>query len=167
TAVIEEYIAVDDDVIADFHVVAERELDVVKRLEVLSTSLEDVPSEYPPELDTEPHVLCSRGRAVEGIPEPEQGLDALEALLITVGVVLGLERDVARVHGRQREPRRHGRPRIVDGRLPVLGVLRIPELREDLAAHTIAVRGGIVEHGAELRQPIARGRGDWSIGERA
>src|SRR5205085_10289764 len=78
TAVIEEYIAVDDDVIADFHVVAERELDVVKRLEVLSTSLEDVPSEYPPELDTEPHVLCSRGRAVEGIPEPEQRLDALE-----------------------------------------------------------------------------------------
>ena len=54
-----------------------------------------------PEVD----VLPADRQAVERVPEPEQRLHALEARLVAVAVVLGLERDVARVAGREREAR--------------------------------------------------------------
>jgi hypothetical protein len=46
-------------------------------------------------------------------------------------------------------------------------MLRVPELGENIAAQSIAIRRRVVEGGAELRQPIARGRGNRSVGTRA
>src|SRR3954462_13205893 len=40
--VIEKYVTVNDDVVADFHVVAEREFDMLKSLEIASASLENL-----------------------------------------------------------------------------------------------------------------------------
>src|SRR5947209_18091681 len=78
-AIVEEYVAVDDNVVTDLHVVAEGEFHVVERLEVLATALEDVAREQSAQLDAEPHVLSPRRRSIEGIPEPQQRLHALKA----------------------------------------------------------------------------------------
>src|SRR6266576_1813814 len=124
----------DDDVVADFQVVAKRELNIVEGFEVLSASLEDVARQQPAQLHAEPHVLTAGRGAVERIPQPEQRLYTLKALLIAVGVILGLERDVARVHRRQRKSRRRGQSRVADRGVPVSGMLRVPELGENIAA---------------------------------
>jgi hypothetical protein len=52
------------------------------------------------------HVLRAERRAVEAVPEPEQRLDPGEALGIDVGVVLGLQGDVAGIEGEERRPSR-------------------------------------------------------------
>ena len=97
--------AVHHHVVAALDVVAERELHVLERLEPLAAALEDVRREQPPEPHAELDVLPARGEPVERVPEPEQRLHALELLVVDVGVVLRLERDVARVERGEREAR--------------------------------------------------------------
>jgi hypothetical protein len=64
-AVVEENMAVDDDVIADVHVVAERELDVLERFEVFAATVEDVRCEDAAETDAEVDVLAAEWGAVK------------------------------------------------------------------------------------------------------
>jgi hypothetical protein len=56
------------------------------------------------ELDAELHVLPAERAAIERVPEPEQRLHALEPRVVALGVVLGLERHVARVERLERQP---------------------------------------------------------------
>ena len=80
---------------------------MLERLEVLATPLEDVAGEEAPKLNAEPDVLAGGRAPVERIPEPEERLVPLKLFVVAIGVILGLERDVARVHRRERESRRN------------------------------------------------------------
>src|SRR5674476_1391351 len=117
SAIIQQHMAVNDDVVADIHVVSVEELDELKRLEVLAATLEDSLSEQPPKLHAEGDVLPAERCAVERIPEPEKRLHRLEERVIAVRVELRLERDVARIERGQCEPGSHRQRLIGDGRL--------------------------------------------------
>src|SRR5690348_5874827 len=91
-----------DDIVPHIHVVTERELDVLERLEVLAAPLEDARREQPAETHADVHVLSTERRAIEAVPKPEQGLHALESGLVAIRVVLWLERHVARVECKER-----------------------------------------------------------------
>jgi hypothetical protein len=150
-AIIEQNVAVDDDVVAHLHVVAEGELDMLERLEVLAAPPEDVRREDPPELDAQIDVLASGDGAVERIPEPEERLHALELRLIAVGVVLGLEGDVARIERRQGDARAEGNRRILDRFLPRRRIPWIGQLGEHRSAEERAVARRI---GEARRDPL-------------
>jgi outer membrane protein assembly factor BamB len=64
---------VDHDVVADVHVVAERELRKLKALEIGAAPCEHVPGQDAAELDRDVHVPAAQGRAVERLPELESG----------------------------------------------------------------------------------------------
>src|SRR6185312_6414227 len=95
-----------------------------------------------------------RRTAVERVPEPEQRLDALEAGLVAVAVVLRFERHLPRVHRRQRQPRRGGEPFVGDRRFPVGRVFGIKERRERAPADERTVGRRIGERRGELVQPF-------------
>ena len=96
-AVVEQHVAVHHDVVAHLEVVAVGELDELEALEVAAAAGEEMLRQQPAEPHAQVHVLPAERRAVEAVPEPEQRLDPGEALWVDVGVVLGLEGDVARV----------------------------------------------------------------------
>ncbi len=127
---------------------------MLERLEVLTAALEDVRRQRSAESHPQVHVLSAERRAVEGVPEPEERLHALEARIVALGVVLGLERDVARIEREEREARGVGKRGVVDGRLPVRRVLGIRELGERAAAEERAVRGRVRELGGEALEPF-------------
>ena len=87
----------DDDVVADFHVVAEGELDVLERFEVLAAALEDVRREQPPKLHPQPDVLAADGMRSNEYQSQSSGLTGWKLASSQSRVVLGLERDVARI----------------------------------------------------------------------
>src|ERR671930_387159 len=111
-----------NDAVADLEVVAKRELHVLERLEVLTTAPENMRCEQPAKLDTQPNILAANRRAIKGVPEPEQRLHALKSLLVTIAVVLRLERDVARIERRQRDTRGLRQALVRDRGIPLRGV---------------------------------------------
>ena len=74
------------------------------------------------------HILSAEGRAVERIPEPEKGLYPLKFLIITLAVIFGLERDVAGIQRRQRDPDTRRNRLVLDGGLPVRSHARVHQL---------------------------------------
>src|SRR6185437_1989323 len=56
-AIVQQHVPMNDDVVADFEVVPERNFDVLKRLEILATLPEDALRQNPAEPDTEIDVL--------------------------------------------------------------------------------------------------------------
>src|SRR6185503_8218150 len=110
--------------------VAEREFHVLESLEVLAAALEDVRREQAPQTNTQLHVLPAERSAIERIPEPEQRLDLLKPRVVALGVVLGLQGDVARIERRESEPRRGGKLGIRDGCLPIGCELRVGDFAE-------------------------------------
>jgi hypothetical protein len=127
---------------------------VLEALEVRAAAPEDVRREETAQLHAELHVLAPERRPVERVPEPEQRLHALELLLVAVAVVLRLERDVARVEHRQREPRGLRQRRILERRVELTRVLRVPEPGERVAAERRTVGGGIGQALAQRPEPI-------------
>ena len=103
----------DHDVVAHLHLVAEGELDVLEAFEVLAAARKNPWRQDAAELDAEVHVLAAERRTVERIPEPEQRLHPGELLDVHLGVILGLERDVARIEAEQRGAGRERRRGIV------------------------------------------------------
>ncbi len=81
--------AVHHDVVTDLEVVPERELDVIKALEIASAALEDVRGEGSPKTHSKSYVIAKRG-FVEQLPEPEERLDLVVLVLIDLGVVFRL-----------------------------------------------------------------------------
>ena len=73
SAVIEEYMAMDDHVVAHVEVVAERETDVGERFEVLHATPENVGSQDSTKMDAELDVFSQRA-SIEHLPEPQQWL---------------------------------------------------------------------------------------------
>src|SRR5205807_4218899 len=92
-------------------------------------------------------------------------LHALKARVVTVAVVLGLERHVAGIGGGERQTRRVGKGRIVDRRLPVRGVLRKRHLGERAAAEQRTITAFVRELGGHLLDPIPRVAGDERFGD--
>src|SRR3990172_9157021 len=117
--------AVDDDVVAYLHIVAERELDLVERLEVAAAATKDARRQNAAETDPEFDVL-PEWALVEHLPEPEQRLDLLVPEQVDVGVVFGFDRDVTGVELQQRHP--HGIRQLAQVRV---AVLRVVDVRED------------------------------------
>ena len=63
--------------------------------------------------------------------------------------------------------RRPGDARVHHGRLPVLRVLRIAELRQRAPAEQAPVGGGIVQPRGKLVEPLLRNHGDTAVGQGA
>ena len=80
----------------DGEVVAVGELDVVEDFDVLAEVAEDVAAEHAAEAEAEP-VVEADGRAVEHLPEPDEGFADGVFFGVDVAVVLGFEGDVAGV----------------------------------------------------------------------
>src|SRR3954462_4366729 len=111
--------SVNDNIVPNFHVVAVRELDVLKCFEILSAALEYLLRENSPQLHSDIDVLPTHRRTVKRIPEPQQRLYWLKLLVLTLAVVFRLERDVARVERCEREPRSCRHTLILYRRFPV------------------------------------------------
>jgi len=158
---------VDDHVVPDLHVVPERELHVLERLEVLAAPLEDLLREDPPQLHAQLHVLASGHRAVERVPEPEERLHGLELRVVAVGVELGFQGDVAWVQRRQGEARSHRNLLIGHRLFPIPRILGERQLGERLAAEEgtlfgdtgIGAGAGLLEPVGDALQPRVRERG--------
>jgi hypothetical protein len=97
SAIIQQHMAMNDDVIANFNVVAERELNMLEALEILATAAEYVGSEQTAETNSELDVLSSKWRAVKRVPKPQKRLDLLKTNGIAVRIVLGLKSHIARI----------------------------------------------------------------------
>ena len=91
--------------------------------------------------------------AIERIPQPQERLHRLKARVVALAVVFRLERDVARIHGGERQSRRHRQRRVFDRGLPIVRVLGIEERRQRLAAEQRAIGGTIRERRAERVEP--------------
>ena len=70
---------------------------MLERFEILAAAPEDVRGEEPSELHTELDVLSTEGSPIERVPEPKQRLHLLKARIVALGVVFGLQRNVARI----------------------------------------------------------------------
>ena len=95
-AVVEHDVFVDGAPVVDGEVVAVGELDVVEDFDVLAEVAEDVAAEHAAEAEAEP-VVEADGRAVEHLPEPDEGLADGIFFGVDVAVVLGFEGGVAGV----------------------------------------------------------------------
>ena len=81
------------------------------------------------------------------------GFTALEFLGVALGVILGLERHVARVERTEGKARGERQRRILDGRLPVRRVVWVRELGQRPPAEQRAVAPRIGQRGPELLEP--------------
>src|SRR6059058_1946931 len=98
SAIIEENIFMDDAVVFDCQVVAERDFHAVEYLYVLAAMFEDVTGEHGAHPKAQP-VIQSHGRAVVHHPKPDERLALGVFHCIDVPVVFGLECRVARIEG--------------------------------------------------------------------
>ncbi len=131
--IVEQHVAMHDDIVSHLEVVPEGELDVVEGLEVAATAPKDMLGQQTSEWDAELHVVSQR-RLVEHLPEPDQRLDAVVPLLVDLRVVLRLQCDVARIQVGQGHP---GRLRELL-HLPV-GILGEVNVTEHVPAEIVAV----------------------------
>ena len=106
--------------------------------------------------DAGEHVLAAQRRPVERVPQPEQGLHPLELLVMAVGVELGLERDVPRIHREECRPRGERDLLVFDGSLPVRRHPGIPQLGQGAAADQRPVGVGRGERILDLLEPGVR-----------
>src|SRR6476469_8788985 len=95
TTIIEQNVPVNHDIIADIHVVTKRKLNMLKGFEIRAATIEDVSRKQSSQLDTKLHVLPAEYGAIERVPEPEKWFHLLKLFIITLGVILGLEGDIA------------------------------------------------------------------------
>ena len=154
-AVVQQDVAVHHDVVPHLEVVPVGKFGELEALEVSPAAREEMGREQATEADAQVHVLPAEGRAVEAVPEPEERLHPREARLVHVGVVLGLEGDVAGIERQQGEPAGHRGPGIGEP-LIVVAVAGVVELVEDVAGQPRPVRPGLGQ--AALRSPPARPR---------
>ncbi len=149
-AVVEQHVPMDDDVIAHLELVAVRELDVLEALEVLADAREDERRQDATELDRHVDILPAHRQPVERIPEPEQRLHARELRLVHVGVILGLQRDIARIAGIERHA---GGERGIGDALAPAPLTRIGQLEERVADDQVPVGVRRAEALVEIGEP--------------
>ena len=87
----------DHHVVSHLQIVAERELDVVKRFEVIATFPKNPPRQDPAEPHSQMHIF-GQSTPVEHLPEPDERLDWLVKPKVDLSVILGLQRHVSGVH---------------------------------------------------------------------
>ena len=82
--------------VADFDVVATRELHLLKGFEVLSAAAENPLGQESAERDPQLDVL-SQSRAIEHLPQPLERLDLRILVEVDLAVVLGLQCHIPRI----------------------------------------------------------------------
>ncbi len=100
--VVEQNMSVYGDVVADLHLITERELYVLEAFEVLTAVFEDVRCQDTAEPDTDGNVSSAERRAVEALPQPQERFDPGVSLGVDLVVVLGLQGDVVGIEAQQR-----------------------------------------------------------------
>ncbi len=139
----------DNHVVPDLQIEAEREFYVVEGLEVLATFVKNTPRQDPAKLDSQVHVFGQR-TPVEHLPQPDERFDPVVPLQVDLRVVFGLQRHVSGVHLCERDLRRDGKR---GGIHPAeLGKM---ELSQDCSAKlvTVTIRG--IQPLIDGREPAA------------
>ncbi len=125
---------------------------MLEALEVPAAVPEDPLGQEPAEADGKVDVLGCHRCPVERIPQPQQRLDPGELHRIDVGVVLGLEGDVARVEREERQLLGPGHGRVAHP-LGEVGDAGVPERQEQLAGQVVpALR--VLQTLVELSEPL-------------
>src|ERR1700722_3460559 len=95
-AIVEQGTLANNGSVADGEVVAVGQVDSVMNFDACAEMLEDVAAQHAAKTQSQPVIEAER-RAVEHLPEPEQGFAAREAFAVDFSVVLSFEGHVQRV----------------------------------------------------------------------